>query len=279
MTELQAGRPPLRLLTAAPDRDRGGLRVLDHPARQQASRVGSSIRVAVAGVEALVRAGYRALLESADWITVVGEVASAAEAIELAAETRPDVLLLDLALPGFDDPKATASTISHPAFAGIALMLIAQSENDERVFSALRAGADGVLVKDTGPAALIQGVYSLARGEALISAGAVRRLLGELPSQWLRRRPAAEQLNELTDRERLVVALVASGLSNAEIAEQLVISPATAKTHVSRAMLKLGAHHRAQLVVMAYESGLVHPRASAQSPDGHTTAHQREARS
>ena len=262
---IQTARPALRLLGATSDRDRGDGLVFDHRTPEQASPGGCSIRVLVAGVEAVVRAGYRALLESEDRITVVGDVGSAAEAIELASETRPDVLVLDLALPGLEDPESTAQTISRAVSAGVALMLIAQSENDERVFSALRAGADGVLAKNIEPAALIQGVYSLARGEAVISVGAVRRLLREVPSQWRHHGPRAEQLEELTDRERVVVALVAMGLNNTEIAEELVISPRTAKTHVSHAMLKLSARHRAQLVVMAYESGLVQPSASAPS--------------
>jgi DNA-binding NarL/FixJ family response regulator len=221
------------------------------------SHGGDSLCVLVAEDHALLRAGYRALLESEDGIIVVGEVGSAGEAIAVAAQARPDVVLLDLDLPGLHDLETTARTIADPAFAGLAVMVIASSESDERVFIALQAGAAGVLARDAEGAELIRGVYMLARGEALISAGAVRRLLGHLPLQSVRHKAFSGQLAELTSRERDVVALVAAGLSNGEIAERLVISPATAKTHVSRAMVKLGARHRAQLVVLAYESGLV----------------------
>jgi DNA-binding NarL/FixJ family response regulator len=214
------------------------------------------VRVLVAERHALARYGYRALLESEEQITVVGEAATAAETIKIAAETRPGVLVLDLDLPGLDEP---ARTVSHPASAGVAVMVIASSEGDERVFSALRAGAVGALTNDAEPAEVIRGIYALARGEALISAAELRRLLREPPRPWLHHTPAPEQPLELTDRERAVVALVGTGLTNAEIAETLVISPATAKTHVSRAMVKLGVHHRAQLVVIAYETGLVQP--------------------
>jgi DNA-binding NarL/FixJ family response regulator len=254
MSERQTERAASRLPTGTTE-----VSAIDDPAPRRASRAGHAIRVLVAGDQALVRAGYRALLESEDRIAVVGEVAYAGEAIALAAETRPDVVLLDLGLPGLEDPEATTRTISHPVFTGIPLMVIARSECDERVLSALRAGAVGVLYKDAEPAELIRGVYMLARGEALISADAVHRLLCDLPSQSVHHGPCTEQIEELTNRERVVFALVARGMSNCEIAEQLVISPATAKTHVSRAMCKLGARHRARLVVLAYESGLVQP--------------------
>jgi DNA-binding NarL/FixJ family response regulator len=242
--------------------NRGGTVVPLKPA----SRGGGSIRVLVAEGRALVRAGYWALLETADPITVVGAVACAGDAIALAAQTRPDVGLLDLALPGLDDTEATARTISHSAFGGVAVLVIAPSESDERVFAALRAGAVGVLGRDAEPAELIRGVYMLARGQALISADSVRRLLAHWPPHSVHGGPAEQPLTDLTDRERDVVALVGRGLSNAEIAKALVISPATAKTHVSRAMIKLGARHRAQLVVLAYENGLVQPHAAAPSP-------------
>jgi DNA-binding NarL/FixJ family response regulator len=213
--------------------------------------------VLIAAGQALVRASYRALLESDHRVEVVGEAVSGEQAVALAIDTAPDVALLDLALPGLDDLQTTAAVVSDPAFAAVAVMLIALGENDERVFSALRAGAVGVLSKDAEPAELIRALQVLAEGQALLPAGAVRRLLAELPPQSPDHRSLPDQLNELTDREREVVGLVGRGLSNGEIAAQLVISPATAKTHVSRAMVKLHARDRAQLVVLAYETGLV----------------------
>jgi DNA-binding NarL/FixJ family response regulator len=237
------------------------------PARQPATGSGRSIRVLVAEGQALVRAGYRALLESEKRIAVVGEATSAGEAITVAGDTRPEVLVLDLALPGLDDLETTVGTVSHLASAGVAVMVTAPSESDAVVLGALRAGAVGVVAKDAEPAELILAIYALARGDALIPADSVRRLLCELPRQWPRRTPLAGQLENLTDRERAVVALVSRGLSNGEIAETLAISPATAKTHVSRAMAKLGARHRTQLVVLAYETGLVQPMPRRQSPE------------
>jgi DNA-binding NarL/FixJ family response regulator len=221
----------------------------------------TSIRVLIAAGQALVRASYRALLESDGRVEVVGEVASGQQALALATDTAPDVALLDLALPGLEDVQTTAAVVSHPAFARVAVMLVALRENDERVLSALRAGAVGVLSKDAEPEELIRALQLLAEGQALLPAAAVRRLLAELPAPSLDHRPLPDQLNELTEREREVVGLVGRGLSNGEIAAQLVISPATAKTHVSRAMVKLHARDRAQLVVLAYETGLVLARA------------------
>jgi DNA-binding NarL/FixJ family response regulator len=263
VTEQRTTRPGyLRLLTATADCELPDVVVLEHVAGNRATLGERSVRVLIADGQALVRAGCRALLEEGERITVVGEAASGEEAVALAVETRPDVALLDLGLPGLDDLETTARIISHPAFARVALMLMASRESDERVFTGLRAGAVGVIAKNAEPAELIRAVHVVARGDALLSADAVRRLLSELPPQWVHHSQFAEQLQELTDRERGVVALVAMGLTNGEIAKQLVISPATAKTHVSRAMVKLGARHRAQLVVLAYETGLVQPRTS-----------------
>jgi DNA-binding NarL/FixJ family response regulator len=260
MIEQSTSRPAhLRLITGTADEEQPGAVVIDHPTRQRAARRGTLIRVLVAEDRALLRAGYRALLENEDRIAVVGEAATASEAIALAAETQPNVLLLDMSLPGLDDLAAMERTISDPAFAGVAVMLIAASENDERVSSALRAGAVGFLANEAEPVELIRGVYMLARGDALISGDAVRRLLREPPPERMPYRASSDQLEELTDREREVMALVAKGLSNDEIAERLVVSPATARTHVGRAMMKLRAHDRAQLVVLAYETGLVLP--------------------
>jgi DNA-binding NarL/FixJ family response regulator len=213
--------------------------------------------VLIAAGHELVRASYRALLESDKRIEVVAEAASAQQALALSTDTAPDVALLDLALPGLDDPQTVAAIVSHPALGAVAVMVIAPHEHDERILTALRAGAIGVLAKDAEPAELIRAVHLLAGGDALFPAGVMRRLLAELPPQSGQHRPLPDRLGELTDREREVVALVGMGLSNGEIAAQLVISPATAKTHVSRAMVKLHARDRAQLVVIAYETGLV----------------------
>jgi DNA-binding NarL/FixJ family response regulator len=223
----------------------------------QAAGIDTSIRVLIAEGKALVRAAYRALLERDERIEVVCEAASGEQALALARETAPDVALLDLALPGLDDVGAIA------AFAPVAVIVIAPCESDELVFSALRAGAVGVLGDDAEPAELIRALHLLAGGQALLPARAVRRLLDGYPPLSRLRRPPPERLGELTVREREVLALVGRGLSNGDIAAHLVISPATAKTHVSRAMLKLKARDRAQLAVVAFETGLVLPASDA----------------
>jgi DNA-binding NarL/FixJ family response regulator len=217
-------------------------------------------RVLIADGQALVRAGFRLLLEADRHITVVGEAATGEEAVALAHRTRPDVVMIDARLPGLDSVEAT-SLIS--AGSGPSVMLLIASAGDERTFAALRAGASGVLIKDTEPAELVRAVGVLARGEALLSPSLTRHVIAELASRPEPTDPSPELLDELTAREREVVAVVALGLSNYEIAERLVISPATVKTHVSRAMLKLNASHRAKLVVLAYKAGLVASRAEA----------------
>jgi DNA-binding NarL/FixJ family response regulator len=216
--------------------------------------------VLIADGQALVRAGFRLLLEANRHITVVGEAATGEDAIALARRTRPDVVMIDARLPGLDSVQTT-SRIS--AASGPAVMLLIASTGDERTFAALRAGASGVLLKDTEPAELVRAVGVLARGEALLSPSLTRHVIAELASRPQAADPSPELLEELTDREREIVAHVALGLSNGEIAEELVISPATVKTHVSRAMLKLNASHRAKLVVLAYKAGLVAPRVEA----------------
>jgi DNA-binding NarL/FixJ family response regulator len=249
MTPQHALRPPaLRLPSASgtPALDRRDRLVVEHGARLRAVGTERSIRVLLAEGQPLMRAGYRAVIESEDRIAVVGEAATVRETSMVAAQTRPDVLLLDLALPGLEDLETTARVVSHPALAGVAVMVMASLETEERVICALRAGAVGVIL----------GIYALARGSVLISAKIFRRLLREQPRQRLCDGASAARLEELTNREREVLALVGRGMSDAEIAEQLAISPATAKTHVSRAMGKFGIHHRAQLVVLAYETGL-----------------------
>jgi DNA-binding NarL/FixJ family response regulator len=220
------------------------------------------IRVLIADSQALVRAGFHALLESEDDMTVAGEAGDGEEAVALARDVRPDVVLMDVDLPGLDGLEAARRIVSDPELSGVRVMIVSAFESDEYVFGALRAGARGFLVKDTEPAQLVQAMRVLARGDALLAPSVTRRVIAELASQPHPGSPSPEQLDELTAREREVMALVAAGLSNAEIAERLVVSPATAKTHVSRALMKLHARDRAQLVALAYKTGLV----SAGSP-------------
>ena len=262
----------LRLLTAAPDHRPGAAGPRDYHTRSKANSSLGPIRVLIAAGHALVRAGYRALLDSDDRIEVVAEAADRHDVIRLAAETEPHVALLDLALSGFDDPRAICPVVSHPALAGVAVMLIAPPNSDEHVLGALRAGATAVLANDAEPAELIGAVELLVGGKALLPAGAMRRLLQELAPHSMLDSKVAERFKELTAREREVVALAATGLTNAEIAERLVISTATAKTHVSRAMMKLQARHRAQLVAIAYEAGLVRVNGDADAEVGASSA-------
>ena len=218
------------------------------------------IRVVLADDQALVRAGFRVLLDSAADIEVVGEAASGEEAVVQARDTRPDVVLMDIRMPNTDGLEATRRIASDPGLAGVRVLILTTFEVDEYVFEALRSGASGFVVKDMEPAELLQAVRVVARGDALLAPGVTRRLIAEFAGRPEQRRLAAPDLNVLTEREREVLVLVAAGRSNDEIATELFISPATAKTHVSRAMSKLGARDRAQLVVLAYESGLVLPR-------------------
>jgi len=238
---------------------RGGLAVVQsrEPAAPEGDEPASSaVRVLVADGEQLVRAGFRALLESAGRIVVVGEAASGEEVLALARRTRPDVVVVDAALPGLDSVKAISRVCAN---GGAAVMLLAASDRDERIIAAVRAGALGLLLRDAHPTELLRSVESLAHGEVLLSPKLARRLVAELAARPEPSAPRPELLDELTPREREVLALVAHGLSNDEIADRLTVAPATAKTHVSRAMVKLGAHDRAKLVVFGYESGLVAP--------------------
>jgi DNA-binding NarL/FixJ family response regulator len=216
------------------------------------------IRVLLADDQALVRAGFRALLDAQEDIEVVAEAADGAEAVELARAFAPDVVLMDVRMPGIDGLEATRAIASDPDLAAVRIVILTTFELDEYVFESLRAGASGFLVKDTEPEDLVRAVRAVAAGDALLSPGVTRRLIEEY-AEHAKERGAAPELDLLTDREREVMALVAAGLSNEEIAERLVVSPATAKTHVSRAMTKLRARDRAQLVVFAYESGLARP--------------------
>jgi DNA-binding NarL/FixJ family response regulator len=218
------------------------------------------ISVLLADDQALVRAGFRALLDAEPDIEVVAEAADGLDAVRLVREKRPDVVLMDIRMPGVDGLEATRRIAADPALAGTRVVILTTFELDEYVFEALRTGASGFLVKDTEPVDLLRGIRAVAAGDALLSPSVTRRVIGEFATAGGRGRPAAPQeLEQLTEREREVMILVAEGLSNDEIAARLVISPATAKTHVSRTMVKLGARDRAQLVVYAYEAGLIRP--------------------
>jgi DNA-binding NarL/FixJ family response regulator len=228
-----------------------------------------AVRVLLADSQGLVRAGFRLLLEATERISVVGEATSGEEAVEIAQRLRPDVALIDATLPGLDSVRVTREISSQSR---VAVILVIASQDDEHCLPALRAGATGLLIKDTEPAELVRAVETLARGEALLSPRLTRRLIAELASRPEPASPSPSLLDELTAREREVVALVGHGLGNDEIAERLVVSPATAKTHVSRAMVKLNAHDRAKLVVFAYETGLVRPRTDTATPAGRRLA-------
>ena len=216
------------------------------------------IRVLLVDDQALLRSGLRALLDAEAGISVVGEAADGAEAQRLATELEPDVVLMDIRMPGVDGLAATKAITGDPHLANVRIVILTTFELDEYILEALRSGASGFLVKDTEPAELVRAVRTAAAGDSLLSPRATRSLIEEYAS---RAKPAAVSpaLDRLTSREREVMVLVAAGLTNDEIAERLVISPTTAKTHVSRAMVKLGARDRAQLVVYAYETGLVAP--------------------
>ncbi|MDQ6873691.1 MAG: response regulator transcription factor [Actinomycetota bacterium] len=216
------------------------------------------IGVLLADDQALVRAGFRALLDAQDGIEVVGEAADGAEAVRLVTALRPHVVLMDIRMPGLDGLAATRQIVAADPAGAVRIVILTTFELDEYVFEALRSGASGFLVKDTEPVELIHAVRVVAAGEALLSAGVTRRLIAEYVARAKPPRAPGE-LDALTEREREVVALVATGLSNDEIAKRLFVSPATAKTHVSRAMGKLAVRDRAQLVVLAFESGLVKP--------------------
>jgi DNA-binding NarL/FixJ family response regulator len=218
----------------------------------------ATIRVLLADDQILVRAGFKSLLDAQPGIEVVGEASDGEEAVRLARELVPGVVLMDIRMPGMDGLEATRQIAADQRLDGVKIVILTTFDLDEYVFEALRVGASGFLVKDTEPVELIHGVRAVAQGDALLSPGVTRRLIAEFAARAKEPMPAME-LDVLTDREREVMGLVGAGLSNEQIAERLVVSPATAKTHVSRAMVKLNARDRAQLVVFAYESGLVRP--------------------
>ena len=216
------------------------------------------IRVLLVDDQALVRAGFRALLAAEPDVEVVAEAGDGEAAVREALRTRPDVVLLDIRMPGTDGLAATRRILTDPGLAETRVVILTTFELDEYVFEAIRSGASGFLVKDTDPADLVRAVRAVAGGEALLSPGVTRRLIEHFAAQPDPGR-ALPSLAGLTDREREVLSLVAAGLTNEEIAARLVVSPLTAKTHVSRIMTKVGARDRAQLVVAAYESGMVRP--------------------
>ena len=218
------------------------------------------IRVLLVDDQALVRAGLRVLLDGEEDIEVVGEAGDGDEALALALTTPADVVLMDISMPGMSGTEATRRIAGNDRLAGLRVVILTTYETEEHIFETLRAGASGYLLKDSDPADLLRGIRVVAGGESLLAPSVTRRLIADFTSRPEGTKTSPKALEWLTAREREVMALVAAGLSNAQIAEQLVISPATAKTHVSRAMRKLHAHDRAQLVVHAYESGLVHPR-------------------
>jgi DNA-binding NarL/FixJ family response regulator len=214
------------------------------------------ISVVIADDQALVRGGFRALLDAQNDITVVGEAGNGDEAVRLALELRPDVMLMDIRMPVTDGLAATRRIVDDHRLAGVKVIMLTTFDLDEYVFEAIRIGANGFLVKDTEPVELLRAVRAVVAGDALLSPRVTRRLIEEFASRA--KDPAGlPDVATLTDREREVVVLVAAGLNNDEIAKRLIMSGATAKTHVSRAMIKLGARDRAQLVVFAYETGLV----------------------
>jgi DNA-binding NarL/FixJ family response regulator len=218
----------------------------------------SAIRVVVADDQALVRSGFLALLRSEDGIDVVGEAANGYEAVKLAKLERPDVILMDVRMPEMDGLEATRLISADPALAAVRILVLTTFDLDAYVHEALRAGASGFLLKDTLPAELLAAVRVVAAGDALLAPSITRRLIEDFVSRPIAHTPDA-RLDQLTAREREVLAAVAKGLSNAELADELFMSHATAKTHVSHLLTKFAARDRAQLVVVAYETGLTKP--------------------
>lgn len=221
------------------------------------------VRVLLADDQVLVRAGFRVLLDVEDDIEVVGEAVDGAEAIERCRESRPDVVLMDIRMPGVDGIEATRRIAAIPGLERVKVLILTTYDTEEYVFDALEAGASGFLLKDAGPQELLHAIRVVAAGEALLAPKITRRLIAQFTAARTAYQVAEDRLGVLTQREREVLALVGTGRSNAEIGAELSLSPATAKTHVSRAMIKLGARDRAQLVVIAYQTGLVSARPPA----------------
>ncbi|MEV8588427.1 response regulator transcription factor [Streptomyces sp. NPDC051180] len=217
------------------------------------------IRVVLADDQTLVRAGFRSILSDEEDIDVVGEAGDGEQAIGLARELRPDVVLMDIRMPVLDGLEATRRITADQRLEGVRVVILTTFDADDHVYGALRAGASGFLVKDTEPMELLHAVRVVARGDALIAPAVTRRLIAEFAGRADRQPDPSPRLNALTEREREVLGLVGAGLSNDEIAGRLVLSPATAKTHVSRIMTKLAVRDRAQLVILAYESGMITP--------------------
>lgn len=217
------------------------------------------IRVLLVDDQALMRAGFRALLDAEDGLEVVGEAADGAAAVEQSRRLRPDVILMDVQMPGLDGIEATRRIAADPGLTAVRVLILTNFGLESYVFAALRAGASGFLLKDADPADLLQAIAVVARGDALLAPAVTRALISEFVAAPAPVDPAAGQ-DVLTAREREIVEFVGRGLSNDQIAERMVISPLTAKTHVNRAMMKLHCRDRAQLVVWAYESGLITPR-------------------
>jgi DNA-binding NarL/FixJ family response regulator len=223
------------------------------------SAITAVIKVGLADDQALVRSGFAALLDAEEDIAVVGEAADGYEAVRLATRERPDVLLMDIRMPGLDGIGATRQIAAIRDLADVHVIILTTFELDEYIFEAIRAGAAGFLVKDTDAAELLRAVRVVAAGEALLSPAVTRRLIAEFAARTANATPPVPGIADLTAREREVVTLIATGLSNADIAGRIYVSQSTVKTHVGRAMIKLGARDRAQLVVFAYQAGLVRP--------------------
>jgi DNA-binding NarL/FixJ family response regulator len=218
------------------------------------------IRVLLVDDEGLVRSGFRLLLDAEDGIEVVGEATNGAQAVEQARATRPDVVLMDIRMPKMDGIEATRQIATTHGLQHVRILILTTYDTDAYVFEGLQAGASGFLLKDAGPAELLHGIRVVAAGDSLLAPRITRRLISQFTAKRTASETAEERLAVLTEREREVVALVGQGMSNNEIGAELFLSPATARTHVSRAMGKLGARDRAQLVVIAYQTGLVSPQ-------------------
>jgi DNA-binding NarL/FixJ family response regulator len=232
-----------------------------------------TIRVLVADDQALVRGSFRILVDTAPDLTTIGEAATGTEAVRLARREKPDVILMDIRMPGLDGIEATGQITAAPETAGVRVLILTTFDLDEYVFAALRAGASGFLLKDTPPADLLAAIRIVATGDALLAPGITRRLIAEFTRRPQPRQHPAAALDQITGREREVLTLIGLGLSNTEIASHLHVSLSTAKTHVGRLLMKLGARDRAQLVIAAYDTGLVStpgPAGPATPPSGGT---------